>query len=258
MMARLRRTAPCVLVATTLLAAAGCGGGSNESSGAGSSTTLTVFAASSLTGTFGELEKTFEADHPGVNVQVSLDSSTALATQITQGAPADVLATADQSSMQIIVDDGDNAAKPVSFASNTMAIVTPPDNPAGIKTLDDLDGTDFVLCDPSVPCGSVAAEIFKNAGVTAKPVSLEDKVTAVLSKVTLGEADAGLVYVSDAQAAGDQVMTIDIPTDVNVVTPYYIAAVKDAPGPALAGDWIDLVNSQAGQQVLNQAGFGPP
>jgi molybdate transport system substrate-binding protein len=234
------------------------GGDSDGDPGDGGSTRLVVFAASSLTDTFGELESAFEADHDGVDVEISFDSSGALATQISEGSPADVLATADQSSMQIIVDADANAAEPVPFASNTMAVVTPPDNPSGIETLDDIVGSDFVLCDPSVPCGSVAAEILDNAGIDARPVSLEDKVTAVLSKVQLGEADAGLVYVTDALAAGDAVDTIDIAPDVNVVTPYYIAAVRDSANADLAQEWIDLVSSQAGQGVLEDAGFGQP
>lgn len=219
---------------------------------------MTVFAASSLTNPFGELEKAFEKDHTDVDVVISFDSSTTLAEQITEGAPADVLATADGTSMGIMVDAGDNAADPVPFASNTMIVITPPDNPADLQSLDDLPNSDFVLCDPSVPCGAVSAQILKNAGINAEPVSLEDKVTAVLSKVELEEAEAGLVYVSDAQGAGDEVNVIEIPADVNEVTPYFIAAVKDSSNADLAQEWIDLVNSQAGQGVLSEAGFGAP
>lgn len=253
----MRRSAPLLaLAAAAALALAGCG--DDASQGSSSDTTLVVFAASSLTNTFGELEKAFEKDHSGVDVEISFDSSSALATQITEGSPADVLATADESSMGILVGAGDNAAEPVPFASNTMALITPPDNPGDIDALDDLPGSDFVLCDPSVPCGSVARQILDNAGVKAQPVSLEDKVTAVLSKVQLGEADAGMVYVTDAKGAGDEVATIDIAADVNVVTPYYIAAVKDSDNSELAQQWIDLVMSQAGQDVLREAGFGGP
>ena len=231
---------------------AACGGSSRDK------TTLTVFAASSLTNVFGTLEKAFENDHPDTDVVVSYDSSSTLATQITNGSPADVLATADQQSMQIIVDAGENGATPVPFASNTMAVVTPPDNPAAITSVSDIGDGDFVVCDPSAPCGEVAARILKKAGVTAKPASYGEKVTAVLERVELGEADAGMVYVTDAQAAGDKVNTIDIPTDLNVVTPYYIAPVKDSPNADLAAKWIDLVDSQAGRRVLRDAGFGPP
>jgi molybdate transport system substrate-binding protein len=251
----MRRTFSVFAAFTMAASLAACGGDGDGSSG---SDTLVVFAASSLTNTFGELEKAFEADHKGVDVKISFDSSSALATQITEGSPADVLATADQTSMQIIVDAGDNADEPVPFASNTMAVITPPNNPAGITSLDDIASSDFVLCDPSVPCGAVAAEILKNAGIDAQPVSLEDKVTAVLSKIELKEADAGLVYITDALGAGDKVNTVDIPPDVNVVTPYYIAAVKDSANSDLAQEWIDLVSSQAGQGVLEKAGFGQP
>jgi molybdate transport system substrate-binding protein len=249
------------MVGAALLASAlaSCGGDDGSGDSGPGSGTLVVFAASSLTNPFGELETAFENDHDGVDVQMSFDSSTTVAEQITESAaPADVLATADQKSMQILVSAGKNAEDPVSFSSNTMAVVTPPDNPAGVKNLADLADTDFVLCDPSVPCGAVADEILANAGINAKPVSLEDKVTSVLSKVELGEADAGMVYVSDAQGAGDKVQTIDIPDDVNVVTPYFISAVKDSDNAELAQEWIDLVISQAGLGVLEDAGFGPP
>jgi len=261
----MNRTAPIVLSGLLLAAVLGAcsdddsgDGGSGGSGGSDGDTTLTVFAASSLTNVFGELEKSFEADHDGVDVVLSLDSSSALATQITEGSPADVLATADEASMQIIVDAEDNAGDPQSFASNTMVIVTPPDNPAGIESVDDLPGTDYVLCDPSAPCGAVSEEILGNAGIAPEPVSLEDKVTAVLSKVTLGEADAGMVYVSDAQGAGDDVASVEIPDDINVATPYFIAPVADSEHADLAQEWIDLVLSQAGLDELAAAGFGPP
>jgi molybdate transport system substrate-binding protein len=251
---RLARIA--ALAAVAALSLSSCGG--DDSGGSGGDTKLTVFAASSLTNVFGILEKAFEKDHAGVDVVVSYDSSSALATQITQGSPADVLATADQPSMQIMVDAGENAATPLPFASNTMAVVTPPDNPAGVTSVGDIDKGDFVVCDPSAPCGEVAARILRKAGVTAKPASYGDKVTAVLQTVELGEADAGMVYVTDAQAAGDKVSVIDIPADLNVVTPYYIAAVKDSANADLADAWISLVESHAGQRVLQDAGFGEP
>lgn len=243
-------------VLATVLAA--CSDDGSGDGGSGGDSTLTVFAASSLTDVFGELEKAFEVDHDGVDVVLSLDSSSTLATQITEGSPADVLATADEASMQIIVDAGDNGSDPETFASNTMTIVTPPDNPARIGTIDDLPGTDYVLCDPAAPCGAVAEEILGRAGITLEPVSLEDKVTAVLSKVTLGEADAGMVYLSDAVGAGDDVNAYKIPDDVNASTPYVIATVADSEHADLAQEWIDLVVSQAGLRVLADAGFGPP
>ncbi|HYO34349.1 MAG TPA: molybdate ABC transporter substrate-binding protein [Nocardioidaceae bacterium] len=243
------------LCLTALVATAtACSGGTDSADEA----TLNVFAASSLTSVFTELETQFERDHEGVDVALSFDSSTTLATQIRSGAPADVLATADQPSMQILVDADMNAERPVPFAANTMAIVTPERNPAAIEDIDDLNGTDFVVCDPSAPCGAVAARILRDAGITTRPVSLEDKATAVLSKVTLGEVDAGIVYVTDAQTAGTDVTRVDIPRSLNEVTPYYMSVVRDSQNADLASDWASLVESEAGQDLLASAGFLPP
>lgn len=219
---------------------------------------LTVFAASSLTETFTELESAFEADHPGVDVVISFGSSGTLTEQITAGAPADVVATADDTSMGVVADAQLLAGDPLPFASNTMVIATPPNNPAGVESVADLASVDFVMCDPSAPCGAAAERILSRLPTAPQPRSLEPDVKSVLTKVTLDEVDAGLVYVTDAIAAGDAVDTVAIPADVNVINAYYIATVKDAPSPDLAADWISLVNSQAGQSVLEEAGFGPP
>ncbi len=226
--------------------------------GSGESAKLTVFAASSLTQTFGILEKSLESEQPGVDVVISFDSSTTLAEQISQGAPADVIATADEESMQVVANADQLAADPVHFASNTLVVVTQAGNPADLSGLADLQTADFVVCDPSAPCGAASAQILQSAQITAPARSLEPNVAAVLSKVTLGEADAGLVYVTDAKAAGDQVETFNIPSDVNVVNPYYIAPVEGSPEPDLAQEWIALVQSQAGQKVLHNAGFDRP
>lgn len=230
----------------------GCGGDSEER------TKLTVLAAASLTETFGRLEKSFETDHPDVDVVISFGSSSALAEQINHGAPADVIATADDKSIGRVADDDNLEGEPTQFATNTLVVVTPPDNPADISSLDDLPDADFLVCDPSVPCGSAAQTILDSAGVAATPRSLEADVKAVLTKVVLGEADAGLVYVTDAEAAGDEVRTVDIPADVNVVNPYFIGAVKGSSESDLAKDWVSLVMSQSGQGVLKAAGFGAP
>ena len=219
-------------------------------------TRLTVFAAASLTETFTSLEKSFEKDHPGVNVQISFGSSSALAEQINAGSRADVIATADDNSIGIVSDKGELDGAPKQFATNTMVIVTPPDNPGNISSLADLQGVDFVVCDPSVPCGAAAAQILQNATITSQPKSLEQDVKAVLTKVALGEADAGIVYVTDAQAAGNDVSTVDIAPDVNVVNPYFIGVVKGSSQTDLAQQWVQLVESQAGQGVLTAAGFG--
>lgn len=237
------------LLAPTL---AGCGGDS------GGRTQLTVLAAASLTETFEQLEESFEKEHPDVDVVISFGSSSALAEQINQGSPADVIATADDNSIGLVADDGNLEAAPTKFATNTLVVVTPPDNPADVSSVGDLAAADFVICDPSVPCGSAAQAILDNAGVAATPKSLEADVKAVLTKVSLGEADAGLVYVTDAKAAGDDVSALDIGADVNVVNPYYIAVVKDSDHSDLADEWVSLVMSPAGQDVLAAAGFGMP
>jgi len=221
-------------------------------------TKLTVLAAASLTETFGQLEQSFEKDHPEVDVVVSFGSSSALAEQVNQGSPADVIATADDKSIGLVADDGNLSGDPTGFAANTLVVVTPPDNPADISSLDDLAAADFVVCDPSVPCGSAAQTILDNAGTAATPKSLEADVKAVLTKVSLGEADAGIVYVTDAEAAGDEVMTVDIPADVNAVNAYFIAVVKDSGHADLSDEWVSLVMSPAGQGVLAEAGFGAP
>lgn len=236
------------------LAAASCG----TDEAAADSRRLTVFAASSLTETFTELESAFEANHPGVDVVISFGSSGTFAQQLAAGAPADVVATADQASMRAVAAAKLLAGDPVPFASNTLTIATPADNPADVDALRDLGSADFVMCDPSAPCGAAAQRILSRLPTEPQPRSLEPDVKSVLAKVTLGEADAGLVYVTDARAAGDAVDTVDIPAATNVVNAYYIAAIKGAPSGDVAADWISLVNSQAGQRVFRAAGFGLP
>lgn len=231
----------------------GCGADDSEPT-----TTLTVFAASSLTETFTSLEAAFEDARPDVEVVVSYGSSSTLAAQIDQGAPADLIATADESSMGMVFAAGLLAAEPRPFASNTLVIVTPPDNPADIDSLDDLRDSDYLVCDPAAPCGAASRRILERSGVTAEPRSLEPDVKSVLTRVALGEADAGLVYVTDAQAAGDDVGSVQIPAEANVVIPYYIAPVKNSANAELAEAWISLVGSEAGRRVFEDAGFGPP
>ena len=220
--------------------------------------TLTVFAAASLTEVFDELEARYENDHPEVDVVISFGSSTALAEQVQAGAPADVIATADEKSIGLVADAGLLDGQPELFATNTLALVTPPDDPAGISGLDDLAGAVFVVCDPSAPCGAAARTVLSRSGVSAEPASYEEDVKAVLTKVTLGEADAGLVYVTDARAAGQQVTTHELDRAVNVVNPYLLGLVKESPQASAAADWIELVTSSAGRRVLREAGFGLP
>ena len=240
-----------------LLPATACGGGD---AGGSSGDTLTVYAAASLTASFGTIADRFEAEHDGVDVKLSFGGSSDLATQIQNGAPADVFASADTATMDDLVGAGLTGADPEDFATNVLEIAVPPGNPAGIATFQDLGkpGVQLVVCAPEVPCGAAARGVADQAGVTLHPVSEEQSVTDVLGKVTSGEADAGLVYVTDVQAAGDQVVGIPFPEASSVVNVYPIAPVADTDQSALARQFIDFVLSPAGQQVLKDAGFGAP
>ena len=217
-------------------------------------TTLTVLAASSLTGTFTELKSQFEDDHAGVEVSLAFDSSTTLATQVVDGAPGDVLATADEKSMDLAKA---RAEDPVEFATNTMVLVVPKANDAGIETFADLakKGVDWVMCDPSAPCGALAQTNLDENRITGEPASLEIDVKSVLAKVVSDEADAGLVYATDATAAGDAVQVIEIPHADEYRNEYYIATITNN---TLAQEWVDLVTGSGGQAVLTEAGFGTP
>ncbi len=218
--------------------------------------TLTVLAAASLTDVFEELARDFEDEH-GAQVEFSFGSSTNLAEQAADGAPGDVLATADEASMQIAEDAG-AAGEDVNFAANVLVIVTPPDNPAGIETLADLADATWVRCADEVPCGRVALGVLEANAITAEPASLEEDVRATLDKVISGEADAGLVYATDAVAAGDDVATIEIPGAEEQLTSYFAATLEQAEEPALAEEWVDLLTSDIGQQALTEAGFELP
>ena len=250
-----------VLLLTTVAA---CGSDSSDASGGSSDApkekTLTVYAASSLTETFTELGKKFEASHDGVKVTFSFGGSSDLVAQIQQGAPADVFASADTANMDKAVSDDAVDGDPVDFASNTLEIATPPDNPAGVASLQDLakSGTQTVICAPEVPCGAAAQKVQEAAGVTIKPVSEEQTVKDVLTKVTSGQADAGLVYVTDVKAAGDKVKGITFPESSSAVNTYPIAALADSKNADLAQEFLDLVTGTEGQSVLADAGFAKP
>jgi molybdate transport system substrate-binding protein len=238
-------------VALTALAACGAGEGGGR--------TLDVLAAASLTESFGELAEVFEAEHPGVRVRLVLESSATLAGQVAEGAPADVLATADESSMQRVVDAG-AADRADVFATNRLVLVAPADNPAEIRSIADLDGPDvsYVACVETAPCGELASRLLAGNGVTAEPRSLEVDVKAVLAKVAADEADAGLVYATDARAADSGVQTFPVPGSEDELTAYPIAVVGQADEPGLAADWVTLTLSPEGQALFADAGFGPP
>jgi molybdate transport system substrate-binding protein len=221
--------------------------------------TLTVLAASSLTEAFTVLGHRFERTHPGVRVRLSFDASSTLAEQVTQGAPADVLATADQQSMRQVTKAHLAAEPPKIFATNTLVIVTPPGNPARITGVRSLvrPGTKVAVCAPEVPCGTAADAVLRLDRVKLTPVSLEPDVKSVLTKVTLGEVDAGIVYVSDARAAGAQVHTVALTNAGKVVNRYPIAVLNAAASPKAARRFVSLVRSRTGQSVLARLGFGP-
>ncbi len=218
---------------------------------------LSVLAASSLTDAFTALKATYEQQHPSVEVVLSFDSSAILAQQVIEGAPADVLATADEPTMATVADKQLLAGDPVDFARNTLVLVTPPGNPAGITDVRDLQrpGASFAECVPQAPCGDAARRLLLLDGVTAKAVTEEDNVRAVLTKVTLGEVDAGLVYASDALAAGSDVHTVSIRNSARVVNVDPIGVLASSQHPGAAQAWVDLVLSSAGQHVLASYGF---
>jgi molybdate transport system substrate-binding protein len=256
-MVRSRIRLAAALAATALLLA-GCGGGdAGGGSGAGSPGELKVFAAASLTAAFNQLGPRFTAANGGTRVTFNFAGSQALATQIRQGAPADVFASADTTNMDKVKD---LVGDPQVFAGNLLQIVVERGNPRGIKRLDDLAGKDVkvVLAAEEVPAGRYARQVLDRAGVTVRPVSLEDNVKAVVTKVSLGEADAGIVYLTDVTAGGGKVQGVDIPMDRNLVATYPIATVKAGRMQDQAQAFVDLVRSAEGRQVLGRYGFLPP
>lgn len=240
------------------IAVAGCSSDDDSSGGdsSGGKTTLNVYAAASLKSTFTELAKAFEKAHSDVEVKLNFAGSSALVTQINQGADADVIATADERTMQKL---GDKAVDPKIFATNTLTIVTAPGNPKNITGFASLrdSGAKTVACAPEVPCGAATVAVEKNTGVELTPVSQEASVTAVLTKVTSGEADAGLVYVTDAKSAGNKVATVGDAAFGQVINKYPIATVKGTKHSEQAEQFKDMVLGQTGQEILSAAGFAP-
>jgi molybdate transport system substrate-binding protein len=246
------------VLAAVALPVAACGGPDAPAPPAagGIGGTITVFAAASLTETFTALGRQFEGQHPGTTVRFSFAGSGTLAQQITNGAPADVLATASKSTMDTVVKAGD-VASPTTFATNVLTIAVPPDNPGKIAGLSDLanPGVKVELCAKEQPCGAAAETVLGKAKVSVKPVSLGQDVKAVLTAVRTGEVDAGLVYVTDSRSAGSSVLTIAIPAAQNVSTAYPIATVKDSRNATTARAFVDLVLGPTGKSALTDAGF---
>lgn len=229
---------------------------------------LTVFAAASLASAFTRVAEDVERDHPGTRVRLSFDGSSGLVDQLVGGAPADVFASADPQTMDRAVAAGLVVGEPAGFATNVLALVTPSGNPAGITGLDSsLDGSRLVVCADEVPCGAATRALAAEVSVGLAPVSEESKVTDVLGKVASGEADAGIVYVTDARAAGQAVELIAIPGAETRPNRYQIAALDrgdrasddaGAPGTSLARQFVEAVTGPAGRAVLAEHGFGPP
>jgi molybdate transport system substrate-binding protein len=261
-----------LLLATALAVATACGAGASGSdsaeaasggtgrSAAGISGEVVVFAASSLTGTFGRLGREFESRHPGVDVTFSFGGSSSLGPQITSGAPADVFAAASPQTMADVVAADANAAPPVLFARNRLQIAVPADNPGDVQGLDDFARPELALavCAPQVPCGSAAQRAFGLGGVQDRPDTFEQEVTAVLTKVELGEVDAGMVYRTDVLSAGGRVQGIDFPAATRAVNDYQIAELAESPNPTAGRAWVRFVLSSHGQEVLGDAGFLRP
>lgn len=219
---------------------------------------LNVFAAASLTGAFEEMSDAYAQRHPGVVVRLNLASSSQLAGQIHQGAPADVFASADERQMAAVADL--LSGRPQTFARNRLEIAVELGNPLGISGLADLGNPQVkvVLAGEEAPAGRYAAEALGKAGAQVTPVSREVDVRAVVTKVALGEADAGLVYATDIAAASGRVEGVWIPEPQNVTATYPIAALADAPNPGAAQAFVEFARSREGQVILARHGFLSP
>jgi molybdate transport system substrate-binding protein len=269
MVRRMRRPLRFALLCSAMLAlvAAGCG---DDSSSTSTSTSIavpvtgeiTVLAAASLTDAFKELASAFQSANPAAKVTLSFGASSTLVTQINQGAPADVFASADTANMDKLTGTGGAgaAATPVAFATNKLQIIVGKANPKVIASLADLakPGIIYVTAAPEVPIGKYAQQSLDKAKVTATPKSLEADVKAIVNKVTLGEADAGIVYATDVKAAGDKAAGVTIPDDVNVLATYPIATTKAAKNAPAANAFVSYVTSPAGRAILAKYGFTKP
>lgn len=260
----LRRTVAVALTAVAALTLASCGDDSpaasspsgNSSSTANLSGTVTVFAAASLTGTFTQLGKDFEAANPGVKVVFNFAGSSALAQQINQGAPADVFASAAPKNMDQVTDKG----TPTTFVKNKLEIAVPKGNPGKITGLKDFTDKNrkIALCAEQVPCGAAAKKVFDASKLTAEPDSLEQDVKAALTKVSLGEVDAALVYKTDVLSAKDKVDGIEFPEAAQAINDYPIATLTTSKNAAGAKAFVDFVLGSQGKTVLTAAGFDTP
>jgi len=259
---------PAAVLALGLAACGGTSGASSDASASGATSssapqlrgTLTVFAAASLTGVFTDLGHRLEKDNPGLTVRFNFAGSSALATQLTQGAPADVFASADQAQMDVVTKAGLQKTDPQVFTQNVLEIAVPKGNPAHVTGLKDFANPDLkiAVCAPQVPCGAAAQKVFQATGTNAQPDTQEQDVKAALTKVELGEVDAAMVYATDVRAAGGSVEGISFPEAQDAINAYPICVLKAAPNPTAAQAFVDLVRSKEGQQALQDAGFRGP
>ena len=264
MKARWIRTTLAALTAVAVTGVAGCGGSDDTASppsgSEGVTGTVTVFAAASLTESFTRIGKDFEAANPGSKVTFNFAGSSALATQINQGAPADVFASAAPTNMKTVTDAGNGEGTPAIFVKNQLVIAVPKGNPKTIKGLADLTkpGLKVALCAEQVPCGAAAKKALDAAGVKLTPVTLEQDVKGALSKVKLGEVDAALVYRTDAKASASDVDGVEFPESAGAINDYPIVVLKNAPNKAGAQAFVAYVQSDKGKAVLTEAGFQAP
>jgi molybdate transport system substrate-binding protein len=265
----MRRTGVLAALLPLALVTVACGD-TDEPEGSGSSTTaaeerstlegeLVVLAATSLQEAFDEVEAAFEAAHPAVDVQVTTDGSANLATAIIEGAPGDVFASADAANLRKVVDEGLAGGSGTTFVTNLLQIVVEEGNPLGIDGLEDLSdpGVTLSLCQEEVPCGRYAVQAFEAAGLPVPPAGQEDKVSGVLTKVMLGEADAGLVYVTDVLAAGG-VEGVDLAEDEQVMATYPASVLTEAQNPEAAAAFVEFLTGEEAQAILTRFGFGSP
>lgn len=237
-----------------------CGSGTSDDAVSVDSETLTVFAASSLRNAFLAVGDAFMATNPNVTITFNFAASSELVTQIANGAPADVVATSDTSIMSRLTSGGSLRTEPLVFTTNRLMIIVGAGNPKTITDVSALSNPDLVViaCAPEVPCGAYARTVLDNAGVSITFKSLEENVSAVVSKVTLGEADAGIVYVTDVLGAGAAAQGIAIPANINVEAEYPVAITTDADDPVAAQAFVDFLMSDEGRSVLESFGFVSP
>ena len=260
----IKRLLACAALAIGLGAIAGCGtgpgGDGDDTATAGISGNLAISAAASLQGAFTEMATAFEDAHPQVSVSINFGASSTLARQIIDGAPVDVFASADQANMAKVVDAELLSDIPTIFATNSLEIIVRKGNPSGIDSLADLaeTGLIYVTCAPEVPIGGYATESLLEAGVTVNPASFEPDVKGIVTKVSSGEADAGIVYRTDVLAAGETATGVAIPDQFNVRATYPQAVLTGSPNEDAASAWMSFVAGAEGQAILRAYGFGQP